>query len=192
MYVACMYQWNLNYLKLIEKNKLCCADLADAFIQVGKGAGNNATITVALCTSCNGKGLPTARLAIGKYGAIIAIQYTAQTNKHTHTELTTITTSRGREHKEHKAYGNGNDTNNRQCNTLTGWKLDIIRKRQKFFHIQLAKIMANNNYFNFHSYSCHSYFLINRPVVWSIKCWSVPKPQMMSCFVHNPNIWRRK
>lgn len=48
--------------------------------QVGKGARNNATITVPLRPSGDGEGLPTACLAIGKYGPIIASQYTAQTN----------------------------------------------------------------------------------------------------------------
>ncbi len=67
------------------KNKLTLrADLAEAFEQVGKGAWNNAAITVALGPSCDGKGLPTACLAIGKYGAIIASQYTAHTQTHTY------------------------------------------------------------------------------------------------------------
>lgn len=48
------------------------------FEQVGKGAGNNATITVPLCAAGDGEGLTTACLAIGKYGPIIARQYTVQ------------------------------------------------------------------------------------------------------------------
>lgn len=59
------------------------ADLAEAFEQVGKGAGNNATISVPLGPSSDGKCLPTARLAIGKYGPIIACQYTVQVHTQT-------------------------------------------------------------------------------------------------------------
>lgn len=86
MRVGYMYQCP----KWIEKtSQPCCADLAEAFKQVGKGTGNNATITVALGPSRDGEGLPTSRLTIGKYGAIIASQYTAKTHTHTHTPVMT-------------------------------------------------------------------------------------------------------
>lgn len=62
-----------------KHGKPCCADLGEAFVQVGKRAGNDATITVALGPSCNGEGLSAACLAIGEYGAIIASQHTAHT-----------------------------------------------------------------------------------------------------------------
>lgn len=62
------------------------ADLAEVFKQIGKGARDDATINVALSPSCDGKGLPTARLAIGKYGAIIASQHTVQTDTQTQTQ----------------------------------------------------------------------------------------------------------
>lgn len=53
-------------------------DLADVLEEVGEGAGNDATVAVALSPSSDGKGLATACLAIGKHSAIIASQYTAQ------------------------------------------------------------------------------------------------------------------
>lgn len=96
IYVASLHQLNktLDYLKkhndsitMWKTIRSCCADLAEAFIQVGQGAGNNASISVTLSPSCDGKGLPTARLAIGKYGAIIASQYTAKTQTHTHSKF---------------------------------------------------------------------------------------------------------
>lgn len=74
--------WNWTLQSVEKTGKSCFADLAEAFIQVGKGAGNNASITVMLSASCDGKGLPTACLAIGKYGAIIASQNTAHTETH--------------------------------------------------------------------------------------------------------------
>lgn len=66
-------------LALSLKMMLCCANLAETFVQVGQCAWNNASITVMLGSSSDGKSLPTARLPIGKYGAIIASQYTADT-----------------------------------------------------------------------------------------------------------------
>lgn len=67
----------------------CCADLVEAFIQVGQGAGNDASVTVTLSPSCDGKGLPTARLAIGKNGTIKASQYTARHTRR-NTDLTLV------------------------------------------------------------------------------------------------------
>ncbi len=101
-------------------NKLTlCADLTEVFKQIGEGARDNATITVALSTSCDGKGLPTACLAIGKYGAIIASQHTVQTHTDTNTHID--------EHKSQSIFGNTKYTEKKHyvCDILI-----IFYKRQ--------------------------------------------------------------
>lgn len=60
------------------KSRRDSADLTEAFVQEGQGTGNYATIAKTFSASCDGEGFPAACLAVSKYGAIIASQYTAQ------------------------------------------------------------------------------------------------------------------
>lgn len=53
--------------------------LAEALVQVWQGSRDDATVAVALGPSCDGEGFPAARLAVRKYGAIVASQYAANT-----------------------------------------------------------------------------------------------------------------
>jgi len=56
-------------------------NLFKVFKDVWEHSGNDAAVSVSLCSTSDGERLPTAGLAIGEDGAIIAIQYTE--NKHT-------------------------------------------------------------------------------------------------------------
>lgn len=65
--------------------------LVGALIEVGKSAGNNATLAVMLRPSGDGEGLPGACLAVGEYRPIVASQHTVQITKLTITNTHTVT-----------------------------------------------------------------------------------------------------